>query len=294
MCRSDRRRGCRLGSFAYADTHGVHGCHDIIQVRPSSICDGLGVFATRFLPRGTPITRYHGRLVDKDVKLASAEQMYAYMFSKKKYLVGESRLDRLHRKGVGQLLNDAIHVEVSGGLENNCEFVHHDNHVYIAAIRDIRPGTELLVNYHISYWVTHPERDKLPQGLQHWTACHQAVQAALTKKIGPCEIDDYQGLHELPNDEHGNVCTELCCAPGHMGLARYTLNVLKQQALSIDAVTTCKCAQVPRVSSCEVLLHQCGAPQEGTTHVLWRCLDCSMRTFEHVDTVRLGSVAAPS
>lgn len=270
MTGGDRRRACRMGSFAYADKHGSfarpQSSTQLVCVRASSVCVGIGVFAVRFIPRGAPITRYSGRLVRSTDALTEEELAYTYHIRRRCNLVG--LMKPVVGKGVGSLVNDAIHFELSGRV-NNCEYVHHrNNRVYVAASRDIRAGEELLVEYHISYWMGHCRAPRLPENVAHWAACHERLQAALSSALGRCSLEEYLGVKELAEGD--------CCC----GVATYRVS-FKDPSRERCACDGHKIKR--RLATCEVRLDF--ERDGGRTSVAWRCLDCGMAAFRHLQII---------
>lgn len=277
----NRKRSCRIGSFLYADTYGVYGDATIIQLGPSSVCKGLGVFATRTIPKGTPITRYHGELV-KHVKPACSETYYmdcAYTYqlsSGKGFIIGARDMSRLKGRGVGQLLNDAIDPDLSG-RKNNCEFCERGSRVYIVASRNISPGEELMVDYSISYWISmarepallHPPASSLPPEVKRWAAVHRSVEDALKRVYGSqTEIYTYDsGTPLLGSGDDGG------------GDAHLSYTVLVKKGRPLAAVWGCGCKSYPDRRKCAVLL---GRGDTGQDRVSWRCRSCDMAGFRDV------------
>lgn len=199
----DGPRRCRLGSFAFADAHGVCGSARVVRLGRSRVCDGRGLFAARFLPRGTPITRYHGRVVRAAAlrRLGPDESLYVYeLAGGARCIVGA--LFPAPGEGLGQLANDAVHPEVTF-RDNNAHFSElPDGRVYVTALRDIRPGEEILASYHISYWLHWAERDdalRASPTLREWARVHRRAERMLQRLYGgECNIEDYHGRRGLP------------------------------------------------------------------------------------------------
>jgi hypothetical protein len=308
----DRRRGCRLGSYAYAERYGVHGCRRILEVRRSTVCDGVGLFATRFLPKDTPITYYSGWARSSERCLSERDMAYTFMLSPRSFLVGHRGMRRLLRRrgGVAQLANDSICPELTGRV-NNCRFEVLDEdqclkrkRVFLVADADIRPNEELLVDYHISYWIGMAEavankRNQLPEEVHAWALCQGAIQKRLTEVTGAQCIEAYHGVTSVPSSTSLSSPTRNnndASSGVARGIATYTLffegGRVRPSALVDDHdddghredVTknrcSCRPSTRPRLATCEVLLTRfpSTARPDGAadaTHVAWRCTRCS-------------------
>lgn len=269
-CVVDRRRPCRLGSFAYADSEGVRGRHGIVRLSNSSICGGRGLFATRFIPLGTPITRYYGTMRKNVDGLPSSRLAYTFMCRSGRHIVGCA--DPPPGCGLGQLANDAVHEELTG-RRNNAEFAEHAGRVYLVACHDIEPGEEVLVDYHISYWIAFADdADVVSDGrLREWAAAQGRVQQGLRDALGGfCTLEAYHGLAPDPdlnlNDDDHCAC-----------IARYTLRLGPAAKAALAENPRCGCDSKGRgVRSVEVRLvrrrDSCGGD---TTDMAWRCAHCA-------------------
>jgi len=109
-----------------------------ISVRRSGI-HGRGVFAATFIPKGTRIVEYKGRRISE----AEADRKY----------------DDTDPHTFLFLLDDAIVIDanyegnsarwINHGCDPNCEPVEEKGRLFIDAIRDIPPGTELAYDYNL-------------------------------------------------------------------------------------------------------------------------------------------------
>jgi hypothetical protein len=279
-------RATCFGSTGYADRHGVLGSADVVRVARSTVCDGLGVFAARFVPAGAVITWYAGRVVSRPVAtaLTALEQSYVYEIRRDgsratTCILGESSRAQLLGRGVAQLANDAIDPEVSGRA-NNCEFVERVSkgkvRVYLAATRDVRAGEELLVPYHLGYWLPRAGDEGLPRNVRTWLECQARIQARLQAALG-VTIAEYHGI--LP-----------AIGPSSdppTGVARYTVEyatdpVLAPVPTAAEAQAVAGCPHTAkRVWMLDVHLV---APEAGDPAVVqtdhdpvthWRCARCS-------------------
>ena len=170
---------------------------------------GRGVFVTLDLPDGAWVTPYSGRDLsmegtkypdrdfDAETELSPLELDYALDAPSKcggRTRVGVSRPGL--GDGVAQLCNDAIHEHVTG-QRNNCEFDWHGGEPYLRTTRPVSAGEELLVEYHISYWL-HPSRwGGLPVGTRQWLECVASLQEIL--QASGWELEEY--MYSNPDED---------------------------------------------------------------------------------------------
>lgn len=121
----------RFGTRRYASVYGRWGSSQACaELRKSKICpDGWGVFATRDLPAQCYVTYYEGKFVFFD-EGEEEEDDYAFEippeFTNERQrgwqIIGTRDVHKLKGRGLAQMVNDAIHREVTG-RNNNCDFV---------------------------------------------------------------------------------------------------------------------------------------------------------------------------
>jgi SET domain-containing protein len=108
------------------------------EIRASPI-QGLGAFATRFIPAGTRLIEYAG----ERLTTAAAEARYpedgprhhTFLFAIDDDVVIDAAVDG----------NDARFINHS--CDPNCDAVVDDGRIWIESIRDVRPGEELAYDY---------------------------------------------------------------------------------------------------------------------------------------------------
>ena len=149
----------RSRTGALADLSGVHGKETShIYISQSSICSGRGIFARRFIPKGTIITKYAGEVMPHSQtpkgNMYVLEMTEDFKNKDRAVYVGIEDPLQLHHKGVAQLANDAISKTLTG-RENNSRFISNKRGMYVEARRDISRGEEILVAYGIYYWMEH-------------------------------------------------------------------------------------------------------------------------------------------
>jgi hypothetical protein len=195
----------------------------LVHLAPSTLCDGKGLFASCFLPKGSIVTAYAGRVSHKYYETRFISQLdSAYVYE----MDSRTRIDGLQASvkpnwwsshGLAQMTNDAVHVDVTG-FKNNCNFVDVDvplnkskssilarrcrsqiaksyvQRVYLKTSCDIKEGEELLVPYQIYYWIGIYNNDhtKLPNKLQRWLQTHIRIKKVLEKVCNlKLDIDEF-------------------------------------------------------------------------------------------------------
>jgi hypothetical protein len=125
------------------------------EVRRSGI-HGRGLFAKRRIPQGTRIIEYIGELIDKKesdrrawaridyAKKTGDAAVYIFTLNKKFDIDGDVPWNS------ARLINHSC--------DPNCESYIEDDHIWIAAKRDIAKGEELYYNYgfDLETWEEHP------------------------------------------------------------------------------------------------------------------------------------------
>ncbi len=109
---------------------------------------GKGLFTSKFIPKGTRIVEYKGKVTTwKDVD--HDEGSNAYIYYVKRYHVLDARN---YVKSMARYANDAQGLTRVKGIRNNCAYESEGLRVFIESIRDIPAGGEILVNYGPEYW----------------------------------------------------------------------------------------------------------------------------------------------
>ena len=108
---------------------------------------GQGLFTDNFIPKGTKIVEYKGRISAwKELKNVTDN---GYLF----YVNRNHVLDALpYKKALARYANDAKGMVRIKGITNNCQYITEGLKVYISAMRDIPAGEEILVGYGKEYW----------------------------------------------------------------------------------------------------------------------------------------------
>ena len=109
---------------------------------------GKGLFTKVFIPRGTRIVEYKGKITSwNEVNHNHGKNGYIY------YVNRNHVIDAAHGKtSVARYANDANGLEKIKGLNNNSTYRQDGLRVYITAKKNIPADSEILVNYGKEYW----------------------------------------------------------------------------------------------------------------------------------------------
>jgi SET domain-containing protein len=109
---------------------------------------GKGLFAKKFIPKGTRIVEYKGKITTwKEVNDNDGNNGYIY-YVKRHHVIDASR----HTSSLARYANDARGLQRVKGISNNSEYVEDGLKVYIESKKDIIAGAEILVEYGKEYW----------------------------------------------------------------------------------------------------------------------------------------------
>jgi len=113
---------------------------------------GNGLFTTSNIQKGDLIVEYKGkkRTLEQCKKLYGEKldkAPYLYIISKNNYIDAQYTINEL-----GRYANDANGLIQVKGLKNNAEYVNIKGRPYIVATKNIKPLSEILVDYGNEYW----------------------------------------------------------------------------------------------------------------------------------------------
>ncbi len=109
---------------------------------------GKGLFTKVFIPKGTRIVEYKGKLTTwKEVDHDDGRNGYIY-YIKRSIVIDAYN----HKKALGRYANDAQGISKIEGIRNNSEYMIEGSKVFIDAKKDIPAGSEILVPYGKEYW----------------------------------------------------------------------------------------------------------------------------------------------
>jgi SET domain-containing protein len=109
---------------------------------------GKGLFTKKFIPKGTRIVEYKGKISSwKNANHQDGANGYIYYV--KRYHV----IDALNYKSaLARYANDARGMNKTTGISNNSDYVEDGLRVYIESKKDIPANSEILVGYGKEYW----------------------------------------------------------------------------------------------------------------------------------------------
>ncbi len=109
---------------------------------------GKGLFTTKFIPKGTRVIEYKGRITTwKEADIDEGKN--GYLFRVKQYHTIDARP---YLKSLARYANDATGFQKVKTLKNNCIYIIEGLKVFIETTKDIPAGGELLVTYGKEYW----------------------------------------------------------------------------------------------------------------------------------------------
>lgn len=109
---------------------------------------GKGLFTKIVIKKGARIVEYKGRLQSwKEVKAQDGHNGYLMYINRNAVINALPAV-----KTLGRYANDAMGLTRIAGLRNNSEYVSEGNRCFIEAIKNIKPGEEILVSYGREYW----------------------------------------------------------------------------------------------------------------------------------------------
>lgn len=109
---------------------------------------GKGLFTKKFIPRGTKIVEYKGRITTwKDVNHHKGENGYIF-YVKRNHVIDAAP----YKKALARFANDARGINKVKGMINNAEYKESGLRVFIVSTKDIPAGSEIFVDYGKDYW----------------------------------------------------------------------------------------------------------------------------------------------
>ena len=119
-----------------------------LEVKESTIPGaGMGLFTSEFIPKGTRIVEYKGRIRTwKDVK--NDDGNFYIFYVTRNHIIDANN----YKKSVARYINDAAGLTRIKGLTNNAEFVRDGKRVFVDAKKNIPAGAEIFLSYGKDYW----------------------------------------------------------------------------------------------------------------------------------------------
>ncbi len=109
---------------------------------------GKGLFTKVFIPKGTRIVEYKGKVYTWKQVEDMPDERNGYVF----YFTRNYVIDAWKHKGFAHFANDAKGIVRKEGAKNNSDYVTEGKHCYIEATKDIPAGSEIFVAYGPEYW----------------------------------------------------------------------------------------------------------------------------------------------
>jgi uncharacterized protein len=120
----------------------------LVAKRSSIPGSGKGLFTKKFIPKGTRIVEYKGKITTwKEVKHNNGENGYIYYVNRNHVIDA-----RTYKKAFARYANDAVGLQKIKGISNNAVYTEDKMKVFIEAIKDIPANSEILVSYGKEYW----------------------------------------------------------------------------------------------------------------------------------------------
>jgi hypothetical protein len=109
---------------------------------------GKGLFTKKFIPKGTKIIEYKGKVTSwKDADHRDGKNGYIY-YVKRHHVIDALKF----RSALARFANDARGLTKIKGLTNNSEYLEEGLRVFIVSKKDIPANSEILVGYGKEYW----------------------------------------------------------------------------------------------------------------------------------------------
>ena len=109
---------------------------------------GKGLFTKKFIPKGTRIVEYKGRIGTWREASSNGHSSRYVLYVKRDHVIDAEP----YKKAIGRFANDAVGFMRRKGLNNNAYYEQDGLQIFITAKKDIEPGSEILVGYGKEYW----------------------------------------------------------------------------------------------------------------------------------------------
>jgi hypothetical protein len=139
---------------------------------------GKGLFTKKFIPKGTRIVEYKGRVTTW--KAVEHDHDNAYLFTVHAGHVIDAKRSY---KALARYANDARGFTRVKGITNNCLYYRDENdRVFLESKQDIPAGSEIFVSYGNDYWKVMRENRRIEQERQQEEAAGTARKTGAAKK----------------------------------------------------------------------------------------------------------------
>lgn len=119
-----------------------------LEIKESNIEGaGKGLFTNKFIPKGTRIAEYKGKIRTwKEVEYE--DENYYIFYVNENHVIDAGK----RRKSIARYINDARGLHKIKGLLNNAVFNIDNLKVFVVSTKDIPAGAEIFVGYGKEYW----------------------------------------------------------------------------------------------------------------------------------------------
>ena len=120
-----------------------------LYIRKSTLPDaGLGLFTKKFIPKGTRIAEYKGKISGwKDLEEKEWRNGYLFYVSRNHVINA-----RPYKNSLARYANDARGLQRIKGRPNNSHYATAGWRVFIETKKNIDAGSEIFVDYGRDYW----------------------------------------------------------------------------------------------------------------------------------------------
>lgn len=118
---------------------------------------GKGLFTKKDIAKGERIIEYKGRIQTWKEAIAENRDNPYLFYINSKTVINPVRSKKL----LAHFANDASGIVKVKGLKNNAEYVVEGKRCFIEAIRNIKKGEEIFVEYGGDYWAVMRENARL-------------------------------------------------------------------------------------------------------------------------------------
>lgn len=109
---------------------------------------GKGLFTRKFIPKGTRIVEYRGRISTWREMSNNGHTSRYILYVKRDHVIDAGP----YKKAIGRFANDAEGLNRRKGIRNNAYYEQDGLRIFITAEKDIEAGSEILVGYGKEYW----------------------------------------------------------------------------------------------------------------------------------------------
>lgn len=122
---------------------------EYLKVKRSTIPGtGKGLFTKAFIPRGTIVTEYTGKVSTwNEANHDDGKNGYIYYVTRNYVIDAKDKKDSF-----AHFANDARGITKVKGIVNNAQYVQKGKRVFIETTKNIEAGEEIFVGYGKEYW----------------------------------------------------------------------------------------------------------------------------------------------